>query len=91
MTETVQPTLDIPFSEAFDGLNGFEVIAIETHFGKDVSELGPVRLTMGVIWAYQSRGGTKADWKTIKSMTLKEINGYFAPEPPDPESDAGKD
>lgn len=88
--QPVTPTLDIPLSEAVEGLTGFEVIAVEKHFGRTLADLGAVLLVIGVVWAYENREN-KTDWSIVKARSLRELNGYFAPEPADPDDDTGKD
>lgn len=93
--KTIEPTLDLPLSAAVEELTGFEVIAIQKHFGTDMAELGAARLVIGVVWVYENRDGRKRDWASVKAMTLRELNGYFQPEPQEavedePRTDVGK-
>lgn len=86
---------DLPLSVAVEELTGFEVIAIQTHFKCDFAELGGVRSLLGAVWAYGNRDGASMSWPAVKALTLKEMNGMFAPEPEDadasdPDSEVGK-
>jgi hypothetical protein len=94
MTEPAKPTLDIPLSEAVQGLTGFEVIAIQERYRTTMEHLGAIKLTLGTVWAWENRT-TKTSWPTVESRTLKDLNGYFAAEPDDtdaeePDSELGK-
>lgn len=87
----VTPTLDLPLEDATQELTGFEALAIQKHFkATSLGEIGPFALTMGVVWAYENRR-EKTEWATVQAMTLRELHGYFAPTPSDPDSDEGKD
>ena len=91
------PTIDLPLSEAVQGLTGFEALGIQKHYGTTFDQLGGIALTIGVVWAYENRGDKKRSWASVEAMTFRELTaGYFAPEPDDvnedePDSDAGKD
>jgi hypothetical protein len=89
------PMVDLPLSTAVEELTGFEVIAVQEYFKKDFSELGGVRSLLGAVWAYGNRGGQSMSWNAVKALTLKQMNGMFAPEPEDadasdPDTDLGK-
>lgn len=90
------PVVDLPLSVAVEELTGFEVIAVENHFRKDFHELGGMKTLIGTVWVYGNRNGNKLDWPVVKGMTLKQMRGFFAPEPEDPiedepDSDLGKE
>ncbi len=96
MTDAPARVTDLPLSVAVEELTGFEVIAIQTHFKTDFAELGGVRSLLGAVWAYGNRDGASMSWNAAKSLTLKEMNGKFAPEPidadaSDPDTDLGKE
>jgi hypothetical protein len=77
--EPIKPTVDFPLSEAADELTGFEIIAIEKHYGRlDTLVLG--QLTVGFVWAFENRA-TKRTWAEIEAWSMAALNGYFAPEP----------
>lgn len=81
-------------SAATEELTGYEVLKIQAHFNRDLSDLGTARLLIGVVWAYECRRRDKiAPWPEIEAMTLKSLSGYFAPEPKDPDAaeELGKD
>jgi hypothetical protein len=91
----VEPLTDLPLSAAVEELTGFEVIAIQKHFGCDFNDLGGVRSLLGTAWAYGNRDGKTLSWNGIKALTLKQMNGLFADEPEDadaeePDTDLGK-
>lgn len=88
--EDTKPVVDIPFEDAIQELTGFEVLAIAKHFGMDFERIGGVRTLLGAVWAYESRGATTA-WSHVESMTLKQLQSYFAKEDSDPTDEAGKD
>lgn len=75
------PVVDLPLSVAVEELTGFEVIAVEKHFAKDFQDLGGFKTLLGTVWVYGNRDGRTMDWKAVKSMTLKQLNGYFVAEP----------
>lgn len=95
--EPIKPTLDLPMSVAVEELTGFEIIAIERHFKTKLDELGAIALLVGTVWAYETRAAGKASvpWPSVEGMTLRQLTGYFEPEPDDvmpddPDSDMGK-
>lgn len=90
------PVVDIPLSVAVEEMTGFETIAVENHFKKEFNSLGGVKSLIGAIWVYANRDGKKMDWNAVKAMTLKQMQGFFAPSPDDPieddpHSDLGKE
>lgn len=88
------PIVDVPLSEAVQELTGFEVIAVEAHFKRDFQDLGGFKTLLGTVWVYGNRDGRSMDWQTVKSMTLKQLNGFFVPEPVEAvegESEVGKE
>jgi len=89
MTEPAKPTVDIPLSVAVEELTGFEVIGIQDHFRTTMENLGAIKLVIGACWAYENRTA-KTSWSAVEGRTLKELNGFFAEEPEDPDSDEGK-
>ena len=94
MTEPAKPTIDLPLSEAVESLTGFEVLGIQAHFKATMENLGAIALTIGSVWAWENRT-TKTSWTAVEGRTLKDLNGFFAPEPDDtdpddPDSDMGK-
>lgn len=96
MTDVPARVCELPLSVAVEELTGFEVIAIQTHFKADFSELGGMRSLLGAVWAYGNRDGATMSWNAVKALTLKQMNGMFAPEPEDadpsdPDSDMGKE
>lgn len=84
MREPIVPTHDVPLNEAADSITGFESLGIERHYGKPMEDLGGISLIMGVVWAYRNRLG-QTSWTAVESMTLAQLNGYFPPEPEDPD------
>lgn len=89
------PILDVPLSDAVQELTGFETLQVERRYNSKLEDLGGISLTIGVVWAYENRGGNKRTWSSVESMTVRELTGYFASEPDDvnedePDSDAGK-
>lgn len=95
MTDAPALQVDLPLSVAVEELTGFEVIAVQSHFKTDFGELGGVRSLLGAVWAYGNRDGATLSWNAVKSMTLKDMNKVFLPEPvdadpDDPDTDLGK-
>lgn len=94
--EPIKPTLDLPMTIAVEELTGFEVMAIERHFKQKIDDLGAVRLMIGTVWAFESRTlGKPAPWAEVEHMSMRQLSGYFEPEPDDvmpddPDSDLGK-
>lgn len=84
--------VDLPLSEAVEELTGFEVLGIQTHYGSTMEQLGAIKLVLGAVWAYANRA-EKTSWQKVESMTLKQLNSYFGPEPvvADEESELGKE
>lgn len=72
-----------------ESLTGFEVIAIEEHFRGTIDNIGGVKLTLGVVWAYRNRTA-KTSWGDVKAMSLKELNTFFAEPPDTPDDEVGK-
>lgn len=96
MTVAAPAQIDLPLSAAVEELTGFEIIAIETHFKSDFDSLGGVKTLLGTIWVYANRGDQKMSWVDVKSLTVKQMQNTFLPEPEDtdpedPDSDTGKD
>ena len=94
--EPVTPTADVPLSVAAEELTGFEVLAIERRFGASLEALGGVSVLVGAVWALENRDGAKVSWAAVEARTLRELNGYFPPEPDnaeeeDPGTHLGKD
>jgi hypothetical protein len=87
--EPVKHTLDIGFGDATQGLTGYEVFAIEKHFGRGTEDLHSIELMVGTVWAYESRNAEKpVSWTIPCNMTVKQLRDYFAP---DDDDAAGKD
>ncbi len=84
-----------PLRTAVDELTGWEVIAIQKEFKRDISQVVGVELVMATVWALENRRteGSQAPvtWADIKSLTMRELNGYFPDEPAEPEAELGKD
>ena len=96
MTDAPARITELPLSVAVEELTGFETIAIQERFKTDFSELGGVRSLLGTVWAYGNRDGNKMSWAAVMALTLKQMNGMFAPEPidadpDDPDTDLGKE
>jgi hypothetical protein len=85
VTSPATHVVNLPLSDAVEELTGFEVLAIESYFGRDLNDLGSLRTLLGTVWVYRNRNGQKTDWTAVKAMTLKELQAYFAPSPDEPE------
>lgn len=90
----IKPSIDLPLSAAAEELTGFEVLAIERQWGRPMHELGGYQLLAGTVWAYQNRQA-QTGWDAVKAMTMRELSGYFEPEPDDthdtePDTELGK-
>lgn len=91
---SADPTCALPLSVATEELTGYEVLKIQVHFNKDLSDLGSVRLLISTVWAYECRRLNKiVAWPEVEAMTLRQLSAYFAPEPSDPDEadELGKD
>lgn len=88
--EPIKPTVDLPLKDAIEELTGFEIIAIQKHYGADINDLGGVRALCGAVWAYENRTA-KVSWQTVENMPLRELGGYFAKYNPDADSEQGKE
>ena len=67
-----------PIEEAVKDLTGQEVFDIEKHWGKQIMEMGALRLAYGVIWALESRIKARP-WSDIVKLTVREVEEYFPP------------
>lgn len=90
----IEPTVDVPMSVATEEITGFEAIGIEKRFGRKLEELGGTSLMIGLVWVYENRTAKKS-WTAVEGMTLRELQGYFQPEPDDtdpedPDTEVGK-
>ncbi len=90
----VTPTVDMSIGDAVQELTGFEAIGIEKRFGARLEDLGGIPLVIGLVWAYENRTA-KRSWGSVEHMTVRDLTGYFAPDPEDvnpeePDSEAGK-
>lgn len=97
-----QEATEQSLTEAIEGLTVGEVRVIERHYGKslDSGQLSGTDLTVAVIWSLERRRALtenrpRPDWRDFDSWTMKQVNGYFAPEPVEvdddaPETPAGK-
>lgn len=90
----IKASVDLPFSAAVNELTGFECLAIEQRFRKPFHELGGMTLA-ATVWAFENRDGNTRSWDSVLGMSLREMTGYFEPEPSDvddddPDSDMGK-
>lgn len=88
---TVTPTLDVPLDEAVAGLTGWETLEIEKHYKGTIDTLGAIKLTIGTVHAYENRDGNRRSWQSVEAMTLRELQGYFAQPPKEPDGELGKD
>jgi hypothetical protein len=91
--EPVKPSVDLPMSMAAQELTGFEILAVEKRYRASFADLGPIKLLIGTVWAYANRDGQQRAWPDVEAMTMRELSGFFEPEPEDmtEDSDAGKD
>lgn len=95
-------TTDLTLEEMGESLTGFDEIAIETHFGKQVNDLLTNSPTMGIralIFVHKTRDGsspTEAKAAAM-SLTLKDVMAFFDVsgaedfDPNSPDSESGKD
>jgi hypothetical protein len=94
--EPIKPTLDLPMTVAVEELTGFEIMAIERHFKEKFENFGAMWMLMGTVWAFETRAaGKPVPWGGIEHMSMRQLNGYFEPEPDDvmpedPDSELGK-
>lgn len=87
----------LPLSVAAEELTGFEVLAIQKAMGKAMEAFNGTELLLAVVWAFRSRTG-ETSWADVKSMTVRALGAYFAPEPKpagdgdesEPETETGK-
>lgn len=77
-------------SVAAEELTGFEIIAIEKQFGKDLADLSAPLVLIGMVWAFSNRDGKSASWADVKAMSVRQLNGFFEPEPVEPDGEQGK-
>lgn len=91
---------DLTADEMVESLTGFDEIAVEKHFGADVSALRtrPFSFIRALVFVHQRREGlTDPDARTAAlSLTIGDLNGYFAegPEeidPEEPDTEPGKE
>lgn len=86
----IKPTLDIPMSEAMQRLTGFEIVKIKKQLKRpSLADADPIETMYGVMWAYENRTHP-VTWDAVMSMEMNEVQGYFAPEPVEPDGDMGE-
>jgi hypothetical protein len=84
--------VDIPLSVAAEELLGWEVLAIERHYGAGMENLSGSTLLIGCVWAFSNRTDAKRSWVDVEAMSLKTLGAFFAPEPaPASPEEAGAD
>lgn len=86
-----EPVTRPTMSEAMESLTGFDVTAIEDHWGIELDKLSGMKLSLGVVAMLNKRGGlsTKDAWQTAKSLTMRELNDHFRTEPDGVSGDLG--
>jgi hypothetical protein len=94
--EPISPSVDIPLSDAAEELTGAEARTIQQHFREKLENLGSIELTIGLVYTYENRAGNKVGWAAVEGRSIRELSGFFAPEPEDasddePDSVSGKD
>lgn len=103
----IESKVDVTLQEASELLTVGEVRVLEQHFGGSFGVpvvdggMRPSDMAAGLVYAYSRRGDLAANrtltsWADVDKMTLRQLNGYFAPDPIEvdedaPESDSGKD
>lgn len=86
-----EPQIDIPLSEAVESLTGFEVIAVQKHFNKQLDDMGGVELLMAAVWAWRKRANETTTWNDVKAMTIRDLKSFFPEEPREPDGEMGKE
>lgn len=81
-------TSGITQNELMESVNGFDEIAVEAHFGIDLytgNEGHPMKVARAAVFINERHGGlSDTDAKSVAMrMSLKDIEGYFEPEPDD--------
>lgn len=76
-------TKEYTIKEAVSTLTGFEINAIERHYGTGFEQLSGVKISQAVLWAFGNRGD-KTEWKDVLAMTLGEIESSFQAQGVDP-------
>ena len=92
---------DLTASEMYQSLNGFDEIAIATHFGAKVQTLGEQDLSSfarALVFVDKRRQGLKDKEAFTAAMELRisEVQDYFVEDndeldPEDPETEQGKE
>lgn len=87
-------TCETPPSTFLMSLNGYDEIAIATHFGARITDLrdDPISGGRALAFVHQRRGGLRDPdaYAACMALTMQEVVDYFAPEPKsDPASAEG--
>lgn len=66
--------------ETFLSVNGFDDIAVEQKFGKELSDLSPVKTTRALVFVLKRRDGSSdADaFRAVMEMGLGDLNECFS-------------
>lgn len=88
------PELKRSVSESLEGLTVAEVRAAERTFGKSLDKWSGVETTSALVRAYERRRflagevEVKVDWPDVESLTMAQLNAYFAPEADEADDEA---
>ena len=85
--------------DCFQGINGFDEIAIGRSFGEDLSDLRrkPFMFVRALVFVHLRRGGAKDGeaHKQAMNLTMSDLEGYFEQDsevmPEEPVTELGKD
>jgi hypothetical protein len=78
---TTEETTKVRLTEAIESLTGQETFDIENQFQTNFDALSGMKLTFGVLHVLRRRKDPSCSWAQTFSITLKDANDYFAPEP----------
>lgn len=98
MTENDSTNGKLTVDEHMELLTGFDEVAIEERFGKDIDSLRFTMSLRALAFTSRTRNGQPAKdaYKAVMSLTLKELGDLFAddadePMPDEPVTEPGKD
>lgn len=86
-TTTKTSKTDLTVSEVIGAMTGYDEDAIAASFGGPIEELDEIQTVRALVFVVERRGenvGDKAALKAAKSLTRREVMGYFTPRDEEP-------
>ena len=86
----IEPKLNMPMSEAMQRLTGYEMLKIKKQLKRtSIADGDPIETMYAVMWAFENRNAPTT-WDSVMALEMHEVQGYFQPEPADPDGEAGE-